>query len=76
MNSERFRKLFKSATTLPPIPERHFRILASDGGLHDVPIVNIEIALDLDPDLLVLNPSVDAASVIELLQMDAGPVIC
>lgn len=41
---------------LPPIPEGHHRILASDGGIHDIPAENIEKAREIDPTLHVLNP--------------------
>lgn len=38
-----------------PIPPNHYRILASDGGVHDVPHENIEKARQIDPLLHVLN---------------------
>lgn len=41
---------------LPPIPDGHHRVLASDGGIHDVPAENIEQARAIDPRLHVLNP--------------------
>lgn len=41
---------------LPPIPDGHHRILASDGGIHDIPAENIEKAREIDPNLHVLNP--------------------
>lgn len=41
---------------LPPIPENHYRVLASDGGIHDIPAENIETARGIDPTLHVLNP--------------------
>ena len=41
---------------LPPIKPSHFRIMASDGGLHDIPKANIERARSIDPLLHVLNP--------------------
>ena len=41
---------------LPPIPDGHHRILASDGGIHDIPAENIEQARAIDPRLHVLNP--------------------
>ena len=41
---------------LPPIPDGHHRVLASDGGLHDIPAENIEQARAIDPRLHVLNP--------------------
>lgn len=40
----------------PPIPDGHYRVLASDGGVHDVPVENIEKAREIDPRLHVLNP--------------------
>jgi hypothetical protein len=41
---------------MPPIPEGHHRILASDGGIHDIPAENIEQARAIDPNMHVLNP--------------------
>lgn len=41
---------------LPPIPAGHHRILASDGGIHDVPAENIEAVRAIDPNLHVMNP--------------------
>jgi hypothetical protein len=41
---------------LPPIPDGHHRVLASDGGIHDIPAENIEHAREIDPRLHVLNP--------------------
>jgi hypothetical protein len=41
---------------LPSIPEGHYRVQASDGGIHDIPSENIEKARDIDPRLHVLNP--------------------
>lgn len=41
---------------MPPIPEGHHRVLASDGSVHDVPAENIEQARGIDPGLHVLNP--------------------
>jgi hypothetical protein len=41
---------------LPPIPEGHHRVLASDGGVHDIPAENLEQARAIDPTLHVLNP--------------------
>ena len=41
---------------LPPIADGHYRVLASDGGIHDIPAENIEQALSIDPNLHVLNP--------------------
>jgi hypothetical protein len=41
---------------LPPIADGHKRLLASDGGLHDVPEENVEQARAIDPRLHVLNP--------------------
>lgn len=40
----------------PPIPDGHYRVLASDGGIHDIPQENIEQARGIDPNLHVLNP--------------------
>jgi hypothetical protein len=40
----------------PEIPEGHFRVMASDGGLHDIPQENIQSAMAHDPRLHVLNP--------------------
>lgn len=41
---------------LPPIPEGHKRILASDGGVHDIPQENMDKARQIDPRLYVMNP--------------------
>lgn len=41
---------------LPPIPDGHHRILASDGGVHDIPAEHIEKARAIDPNMHVLNP--------------------
>ena len=41
---------------LPPIPEGHKRLLATDGSIHDVPEENIEAARKIDPNMHVLNP--------------------
>lgn len=41
---------------LPPIPDGHHRVLASDGGIHDIPVENLEKARAIDPRLHVLNP--------------------
>lgn len=41
---------------LPPIPAGHHRVMASDGGLHDIPVANIEKAKKIDPKLRILNP--------------------
>ena len=41
---------------LPPIPDGHHRVLASDGSLHDIPMANIDKAVAIDPQLKVLNP--------------------
>jgi hypothetical protein len=41
---------------LPPIDPAHFRVLASDGGIHDLPKENIEKARAIDPRLHVMNP--------------------
>lgn len=40
----------------PAIPDGHKRVLASDGGVHDIPEENIEKARVIDPNLHVLNP--------------------
>ena len=40
----------------PPIPDGHYRVLASDGGVHDIPAEHIEDARATDPRLHVLNP--------------------
>ena len=41
---------------MPPIPENHFRVLASDGGVHDIPQEHIDQARQIDPLLHVMNP--------------------
>lgn len=41
---------------LPPIADGHKRILASDGGIHDIPDANVEQAFSIDPRLHVMNP--------------------
>lgn len=41
---------------LPPIPDDHHRILASDGSIHDIPVANLDKARKIDPLLHVLNP--------------------
>lgn len=41
---------------LPPIPDGHHRILATDGGIHDIPAENLEKARAIDPNMHVLNP--------------------
>jgi len=41
---------------LPPIPDGHRRILASDSSIHDIPEENVEKARRIDPRLHVLNP--------------------
>lgn len=41
---------------MPPIPTGHRRVLASDGGVHDIPEENLEQARGIDPRLHVLNP--------------------
>src|SRR5579864_1554949 len=41
---------------LPPIPDGHKRILASDGGVHDLPEDRLDDARKIDPLLHVLNP--------------------
>lgn len=42
----------------PAIPDGHNRILASDGGVHDIPVDKIDQARAIDPNLHVLNPEV------------------
>lgn len=39
----------------PSIPDGHYRVLASDGGIHDIPQQNIDTARGIDPLLHVLN---------------------
>lgn len=39
----------------PPIPDGHKRVLASDGGVHDIPAENVPKAFEIDPRLQVLN---------------------
>ena len=41
---------------MPPIPDGHHRILASDGGIHDIPADKLDQARNIDPNLHVLNP--------------------
>lgn len=41
---------------LPPIPDGHHRILDSNGGIHDVPMENLDAARQIDPQLQVMNP--------------------
>lgn len=41
---------------LPPIPDGHYRIRCSDGGLWDIPATNIDLARKTDPTLQILNP--------------------
>ena len=41
---------------MQPIDPLNFRVMASDGGLHDIPRDRIEEARNLDPRLHVLNP--------------------
>lgn len=41
---------------LPAIPDKHHRVLASNGGIYDVPAENISKAQELDPNLHILNP--------------------
>lgn len=41
---------------LPPIPQGHRRVLASDGNIHDIPEERVEDARKLDPLMHVLNP--------------------
>jgi hypothetical protein len=40
----------------PVIPEGHRRVMASDGGIHDIPEENLDKAREIDPRLHVLNP--------------------
>lgn len=40
----------------PPIPEGHHRILATNGGVYDVPAENIDAVRAKDPNLHILNP--------------------
>ena len=40
----------------PPIPDGHYRVRASDGGVHDIPAENIDKAREIDPRLMVMNP--------------------
>lgn len=41
---------------LPPVADTHYRVRASDGGIHDLPKENISKAFEIDPKLQVLNP--------------------
>lgn len=41
---------------LPPIPDGHYRVKASDGGLHDIPAERLKRAREIDPTPHVLNP--------------------
>jgi hypothetical protein len=41
---------------LPPVDPSNFRVLASDGGIHDVDKRRIHDAFAIDPKLQVLNP--------------------
>jgi len=41
---------------LPPIAEGSYRILSSDGGVHDIPQERIQDAKNIDPNLHILNP--------------------
>jgi len=41
---------------LPPIADDHYRVLASDSSLHDIPKENIEKARAIDPRMHILNP--------------------
>jgi hypothetical protein len=41
---------------MPSIPDGHRRVLASDGGVHDIPDENIDKAFQIDPQMHVLNP--------------------
>lgn len=43
-------------THFPPIPQNHKRVLASDGGLHDIPAERLKRAREIDPNLHILNP--------------------
>ena len=40
----------------PAIPDGHHRVLASNGGVYDIPQANIDQARAADPNLHVLNP--------------------
>jgi hypothetical protein len=42
---------------LPHLPDQHARVLASDGGIHDIPIEQLERARTIDPGLRVLHMS-------------------
>jgi len=42
---------------LPHLPDQHARVLASDGGVHDIPIEQLEHARTIDPGLRVLHMS-------------------
>jgi hypothetical protein len=44
------------APHFPPIPENHHRVLASNGGVYDVPAENVDQAREIDPNLHILNP--------------------
>lgn len=44
------------AKEVPPILDGHYRVRTSDGGLHDIPAENIDLARKIDPDLVILNP--------------------
>jgi hypothetical protein len=43
---------------MPPIPEGHKRVQASDGGIHDIPAddEHLQKAFSVDPRLHVMNP--------------------
>jgi hypothetical protein len=41
---------------MPPIPDGHHRVRASDGGIWDVPAEELDHARSVDPNLHVLNP--------------------
>lgn len=41
---------------LPTIPENHYRVMTSDGAMHDIPADKIDEARQRDPLLHVLNP--------------------
>ena len=56
--SERYRDALEDCLSLPDVPDGYVRVLASDGGIHDIPIINFKFALKIDPKLAVLpkNP--------------------
>lgn len=53
-----FRRALEDCLTLIAVPDGFVRVLASDGGIHDVPAINFKFALRVDPRLTVLpaNP--------------------